>query len=99
MPKRGLQASSRQRAKRFTPVDSFKHHTGDSMIWLGSTPILKEKTLGMVRGTHFSSPNLTTGLWLVGLVTPCHRGTIHLQASTLLRDSNSVPTAHQSASH
>ncbi|GFU76984.1 hypothetical protein TNCV_4521401 [Trichonephila clavipes] len=29
---------------------SFKHHSGDSTILLGSTPILRDKNLGVVRG-------------------------------------------------
>ncbi|GFU14633.1 cytochrome P450 2J5 [Trichonephila clavipes] len=35
-----------------TPVvsRSFEHDTGDSTIWLGSTPILRENTLEVVRG-------------------------------------------------
>ncbi|GFX97221.1 hypothetical protein TNCV_557111 [Trichonephila clavipes] len=45
---RSPQNSSWQGA-RCTPVvnRSFEHHTGDSTIWLVSTPILRENTLGL----------------------------------------------------
>ncbi|GFS93094.1 hypothetical protein TNCV_532921 [Trichonephila clavipes] len=29
---------------------SFEHNAGDNMIWLGSTPSLRENTLKVVRG-------------------------------------------------
>ncbi|GFW96606.1 hypothetical protein TNCV_2846631 [Trichonephila clavipes] len=50
MSDRGPRNSSRQRAG-CTPVVSrrFQHHTGDSTIRLGSTPILRENTLEVVR--------------------------------------------------
>ncbi|GFT97712.1 hypothetical protein TNCV_4229061 [Trichonephila clavipes] len=35
---------------------SFGHHAGVSMILLGSTPILRENTLGLVRGLTFPFP-------------------------------------------
>ncbi|GFW46043.1 hypothetical protein TNCV_3276611 [Trichonephila clavipes] len=34
-----------------TPVvsSSFEHHAGDRALWIGSTPILREDTLGVIR--------------------------------------------------
>ncbi|GFW43584.1 hypothetical protein TNCV_4769361 [Trichonephila clavipes] len=59
----------------------FEHHTGDSTIWLVSTPILKEDTWD----GHLSIPstNPTRGLAARRLfrVPPCREGTIHLQTS------------------
>ncbi|GFY26381.1 hypothetical protein TNCV_25781 [Trichonephila clavipes] len=64
---------------------SFEHHTGDRMIWLGFTPILRENNLGWSGASHLSSPstNLTRELAARRLfkVPPCHEGTIHLQTS------------------
>ncbi|GFW93755.1 hypothetical protein TNCV_4220361 [Trichonephila clavipes] len=64
---------------------SFEHHTGGSTIWLVSTPILKEDTLGWSGASHISSPstNHTRGFAARGLfiVPPCREGTTHLQAS------------------
>ncbi|GFX92783.1 hypothetical protein TNCV_4876401 [Trichonephila clavipes] len=71
------------------------------MIWLDSTPTLKENTMGVVRGTsHLSSPsiNLRIGLgtrWLLR-APPCHKGTI--QHPCLLGASNPGPIVQQSAS-
>ncbi|GFU70325.1 hypothetical protein TNCV_2106641 [Trichonephila clavipes] len=65
MSDRDPRNSSRQGA-RFTPVvyRSFEHHLGDSVIWLGSTPILRENHLTMVRSllplTHFHQPHERT---------------------------------------
>ncbi|GFW99676.1 hypothetical protein TNCV_3419071 [Trichonephila clavipes] len=64
---------------------SFEHHTGDSTFWLGSIPILRKITLGVVRGIRLSSPfiKLTRGPAARRLlrVPPCRKGTIHLQTS------------------
>ncbi|GFW14465.1 hypothetical protein TNCV_298851 [Trichonephila clavipes] len=84
----GPRNSSRQGAS-CTPVvsRSIEHHTGDSTIWHGSTSILRENALGVVRGLPISSPSthLTRGLVARGLfrVSPCPKGTIHLQTSML----------------
>ncbi|GFT27553.1 hypothetical protein TNCV_1276321 [Trichonephila clavipes] len=55
------------------------------MFWLISTPILRENTLGVVRGLPplFPSTNLTRGpeaTWLF-TIPPCCKGTKHLQTS------------------
>ncbi|GFW74817.1 hypothetical protein TNCV_5137961 [Trichonephila clavipes] len=61
-------------------IRSFKHDTGDNMIWLLSTPILRERT----ESSHFSSHsnNFTRELAARRMfrLTPCRKGTIHLQA-------------------
>ncbi|GFW13729.1 hypothetical protein TNCV_2105531 [Trichonephila clavipes] len=64
---------------------SFEHLAGDRTIQLGFTPILKENTLGVVRGLTLSSlsTNLTRGLaarWLFR-VPPYRKCTMHLQIS------------------
>ncbi|GFW15171.1 hypothetical protein TNCV_173181 [Trichonephila clavipes] len=70
-----------------TPVvsRSFEHHIGDSTIWLGFTPILRDDIWGRSWASHLSSPstNLTRGLAVRRLlIVPPHReGTIHLQTS------------------
>ncbi|GFY09157.1 hypothetical protein TNCV_4663481 [Trichonephila clavipes] len=54
---------------------SFEHHTGDSTIWLGSTPILRENTLGVIKDSHLSSPSTNTSpevLWLDGYLEYSH---------------------------
>ncbi|GFU74112.1 hypothetical protein TNCV_1642361 [Trichonephila clavipes] len=58
---------------------SFEFHAGDSTILLGSTPISREGSLGVVRGL----PPLTRGLVPQRLfrVPPCREGTVHLQTS------------------
>ncbi|GFX20648.1 hypothetical protein TNCV_4269801 [Trichonephila clavipes] len=40
-------------------IRSFEHHSGNSTIWLGFTPILRENTLGVVRNLPPPSINLT----------------------------------------
>ncbi|GFS73101.1 hypothetical protein TNCV_686791 [Trichonephila clavipes] len=82
---RGPRNSSRQWA-RCTPVvnRSIEHHTGDSTIYLGSNPILRDPG-GVSGASHLSSPsiNLTRGLatrWLFR-VLPCRKGTLHLRTS------------------
>ncbi|GFX97471.1 hypothetical protein TNCV_2840311 [Trichonephila clavipes] len=59
-------------------IRSFEHHTDDSTIWLFSTLILRENTLGVVRG--LPSHERTCQLFRV---PPCHKGTLHLQKSML----------------
>ncbi|GFV95231.1 hypothetical protein TNCV_1293491 [Trichonephila clavipes] len=58
---------------------------GDSTILLGSTPILRENILEVIKGLPplFSFPNLTRGLAAKRLfkVPPCHKSTVHLQTS------------------
>ncbi|GFS91299.1 hypothetical protein TNCV_1307061 [Trichonephila clavipes] len=66
---------------------SFEHHAGDNTIWLGSTPISREKIRRWSEASQLSSPstNLTRELaarWLFR-VPPCHKSTIHLQTSML----------------
>ncbi|GFV39900.1 hypothetical protein TNCV_1850371 [Trichonephila clavipes] len=62
-----------------------EHHADDSTIWLSSTLILRESTLGWSGASHLSSSstNLTRGLRARRLfrVHPCREGTVHLQAS------------------
>ncbi|GFU86045.1 hypothetical protein TNCV_3070471 [Trichonephila clavipes] len=64
---------------------SFEHDTGDSKIWLVSTPILREDTWWWSGTSHFSTPstNQTRGLAARRLfrVAPYRKGTIHLQTS------------------
>ncbi|GFW20666.1 hypothetical protein TNCV_1048891 [Trichonephila clavipes] len=64
---------------------AFEHHTGYSTFWLGSTPILRENTLGVVKSLPclFLSTNLTKGLAARRLfrVPLCRKGPIHLQTS------------------
>ncbi|GFV85289.1 hypothetical protein TNCV_929191 [Trichonephila clavipes] len=75
---------------------SLEHHVGDSTFRLVSTPILRDNTLGTVRGLSPPSTNLTRGLAARRLfrVLPCHEGSIHLQKHPcLLRDLNPGPTA------
>ncbi|GFX50667.1 hypothetical protein TNCV_2722531 [Trichonephila clavipes] len=64
-------------------IRSFEHLASDSMIWLVSTPILRENTMGRSGVSRLSSPstNLTRGHAVRRLfrVPPCHEGTIHLQ--------------------
>ncbi|GFS47864.1 hypothetical protein TNCV_3598531 [Trichonephila clavipes] len=67
-----------------TPVVShrFEHHTGNNIIWLGSTSILRENPWGSQRNpTSFSSTNISRLLAARRLfgVPPCHEGTEHLQ--------------------
>ncbi|GFU57138.1 hypothetical protein TNCV_1780011 [Trichonephila clavipes] len=54
-----------------------------SNIWLVSSPILRENTLGVVRGLSSPSTSLTRGLVARRLfrVPSCRVGTIHLQTS------------------
>ncbi|GFT06503.1 hypothetical protein TNCV_3356291 [Trichonephila clavipes] len=64
---------------------SFEHHTGDSTNQLVSTPILREDTWGWSGASHLPTPstNHTRGLVARRLfkVSPCFKGTIHLQTS------------------
>ncbi|GFV13912.1 hypothetical protein TNCV_523891 [Trichonephila clavipes] len=77
---RGPRNSSWQRASR-----SFEHYTGDSTIWLDSTPILRENTLEMVRGLPplfaFHYPQERLAARRLFRVLSCRRNTIHLQTS------------------
>ncbi|GFV80276.1 hypothetical protein TNCV_4956791 [Trichonephila clavipes] len=80
----------------------FEHHVGDSAILLGSTPILRENTLGWSGSSHLSPPctNLTRGLTprLLFRVPLCCDGTIHLQLSMSSPGYEPGPTAQQSMS-
>ncbi|GFT33696.1 hypothetical protein TNCV_4382241 [Trichonephila clavipes] len=66
MSDQGSRNSSRQRS-RCKPVVScsFEHHAGDRTFWLGSKPVLRENTLGVVRGLPplfpFCQPHERTG--------------------------------------
>ncbi|GFT77698.1 hypothetical protein TNCV_4245651 [Trichonephila clavipes] len=71
-----------------TPVVSrrFEHHTGDRMISLVSTPILRENTLGVAKGLPPLIPLPPTSredLQLDGYLKhpPCREGTVLLQTS------------------
>ncbi|GFU81927.1 hypothetical protein TNCV_2537361 [Trichonephila clavipes] len=91
MSYRGSRNSLRQRAK-CTPVvsRSFEYHSGDSTFWLGSTPILRGNTLGMVRGFHQSSPstNLMRGLAAHGYLEYPH-------AAKTKQEEECDPPAHK----
>ncbi|GFT11960.1 hypothetical protein TNCV_725671 [Trichonephila clavipes] len=74
---------------------SFEHHVGDSTIWLGSIPILRENIRRWSEASQLSSPftNLMRELaarWLFR-EPPCHKGTIHLQTSTLSPEFEPMP--------
>ncbi|GFV48156.1 hypothetical protein TNCV_3554351 [Trichonephila clavipes] len=77
-------ALSSRRAVVTGPL-SFEPHAGDSTILICSTPILRENTLGVVKGLPPLSPstNLTRGLAARRLfrVPRCREGTVHLQTS------------------
>ncbi|GFY16625.1 hypothetical protein TNCV_2787511 [Trichonephila clavipes] len=63
---------------------SFEHHTVDSTILLGSTPILRENALGGQKPpTSSPSTNLTREHAARRILrgVPCRKGTIHLQTS------------------
>ncbi|GFX16163.1 hypothetical protein TNCV_4704191 [Trichonephila clavipes] len=67
-------------------IRSFEHHTGDSTIQPISTPILREKTLGVgIRASHLSIPstNLMRGFAARRLfkVPTCREGAMQLQTS------------------
>ncbi|PRD36099.1 UNVERIFIED_CONTAM: hypothetical protein NCL1_09697 [Trichonephila clavipes] len=88
-----------------TPVVScsFEHHTGDSTIWLDSTPILRENTLeGSQRPLTCLPlpPTSREDLRLDGYLEYPHAAkTLYIyKYPCLLWDSNPVPTAQQSAS-
>ncbi|GFX82881.1 hypothetical protein TNCV_2958371 [Trichonephila clavipes] len=84
-PDRDPRNSSWPRKFIMMPVVSrnFEHHTGDSMIWLVSTPILREDIWGWSGASHPLPPASREDLWLDGYLEypPCHEGTIHLQTS------------------
>ncbi|GFW07609.1 hypothetical protein TNCV_3917421 [Trichonephila clavipes] len=73
MPGQSPRNSSLQRA-RCTPAagHNFDHHSGDNTLWLGSTPILKNNTIGVVRSFPplfpFHQPlQRTSARWLFGV--------------------------------
>ncbi|GFV98620.1 uncharacterized protein TNCV_1453061 [Trichonephila clavipes] len=101
---RGPRNSSRLRARIVTPVVSlsFEHHAGDSTILLGSTPIYREQTRGW-SGPPTSLPLPPTtreDMRLDGYLEYPHAVKVRYiyKHPCLLRDSNLVPTARQSAS-
>ncbi|GFV71362.1 hypothetical protein TNCV_3133531 [Trichonephila clavipes] len=63
----------------------FEHHSGDNTIWLGSTPILRENTLMVVRGLlprfPFRQPHERNSARQLFRVAPRRKGIIHLQTS------------------
>ncbi|GFX08605.1 hypothetical protein TNCV_4171041 [Trichonephila clavipes] len=79
---------------------SFEHYAGDSTILSGSIPVLRKKTMWVVRASYLCSPsaNVTRRRAARPLfcVPPCRKGTINLKPPCLLRDSNTIPTALQS---
>ncbi|GFW17946.1 hypothetical protein TNCV_2231271 [Trichonephila clavipes] len=83
---------------------SFEYHTGDSMIWLSPTLILRESTLGD-QGPYLSSPSIDLTIELAARrlfsVPPHRKGTIHLLTSMpspgfklKLNDTASSVTSH-----
>ncbi|GFX60875.1 hypothetical protein TNCV_1311681 [Trichonephila clavipes] len=76
---------------------SFEHYTGDSTIWLGSTPILREDTWEWSGVSHLSTPSTNHMRALAARrlfrVPPCRKGTIHYIFTVV-----PVPPASQSAS-
>ncbi|GFS95113.1 uncharacterized protein TNCV_2704681 [Trichonephila clavipes] len=103
-----IQSNIRSRPTKFivdieiTPVVSlsFEHHAGDSTILLGSTQILRENNLEVVRGLQLSSRSTTSreDLLLDGYLE-CPHATKALyiyKHPCLLWDSNPDPTAQQS---
>ncbi|GFX44201.1 uncharacterized protein TNCV_4119971 [Trichonephila clavipes] len=82
---------------------SFEHHTGDSTIYLGFTPILRGNTLGNVQGptTSYPLPPISReDLLLDGTLEYPHavKALYIYKHSCLLQNSNPVPTTQQSAS-
>ncbi|GFY16895.1 uncharacterized protein TNCV_3689531 [Trichonephila clavipes] len=82
---------------------SFGHHAGDSMIWLGSTPSLRENTPGGGQRPPTSLPLLLTSREDLQLDSyleypPATKALYTYKNPCLLRDSSSGPTAPQSAS-
>ncbi|GFV42042.1 hypothetical protein TNCV_1569091 [Trichonephila clavipes] len=72
-------------SRSMRPRRSFEHHTGDSTIWLVSTPILREDTWGWSGASHLSSSSTNHARGLAArrlfIVPSCREGTIHLQTS------------------
>ncbi|GFX21105.1 hypothetical protein TNCV_4366851 [Trichonephila clavipes] len=80
---------------------SFEHHTGDCVIWLDSTPILRENILEVVKAFH--QPHKRTCGW----TAPGCKGTIRLQTfmpslgfkprpnSSVVSITNATPDAWQ----
>ncbi|GFV56045.1 uncharacterized protein TNCV_2266311 [Trichonephila clavipes] len=93
MSDRGPRNSSRQRA-RCTPVVSrnFEQHTNDSTSRLGSTPALRENTLGVVKGLP---PTSREDLRLDGYLEYLHtaKALYIYKHPCLLWDLNPGPTA------
>ncbi|GFU70201.1 hypothetical protein TNCV_5057931 [Trichonephila clavipes] len=55
---------------------SFEHHAGYSTICVSSTPVLRENTLGVVRGLLSTSRE---NLRLLRVSILCYKGTLYLQ--------------------
>ncbi|GFU89376.1 uncharacterized protein TNCV_1783581 [Trichonephila clavipes] len=75
---------------------SFEHHTGDSTMWLISTPILREGTWGGQVPITSLPPRPTTreDLRLDGYLEYRHAAkALCIYKHLCLRDSNPVPTA------
>ncbi|GFU19968.1 hypothetical protein TNCV_2705971 [Trichonephila clavipes] len=102
-PDRGPRISSWQRAK-VTPVvcRSFEHHAGYRTIYLDFTSLLRRTPWGVIRGLPPSSPstNITRGLAARRLFKVPHaaKALYIYKHPCLVRDSNPVPAAPQSAS-
>ncbi|GFT00533.1 hypothetical protein TNCV_140931 [Trichonephila clavipes] len=81
---------------------SLEHHASDSKFWLVSTPILRENTLGEVRGFPPLSPstNLARGLVSQRLfrMSPCRENCIHLQTFISSPGFKTRPYGTESAS-
>ncbi|GFV29587.1 uncharacterized protein TNCV_329531 [Trichonephila clavipes] len=73
-------------------IRSFEHHTGDSKIWLVSTPKLKGNTLRVVKGLP---PTSQEDLWLDGYLEYYHaaKELYICKHPCLIRDSNPGSTA------
>ncbi|GFW51047.1 uncharacterized protein TNCV_3593291 [Trichonephila clavipes] len=100
----GPRNSLRQRAGCTPAVNrSFEHRTGGSTIWFGSTPILRENTLELVRCHPLVFPfhqPLRENLWHDGYLKCPHaaKTPYTYRHPCLRRDSNPGPTTQQSAS-
>ncbi|GFT73151.1 hypothetical protein TNCV_2554371 [Trichonephila clavipes] len=90
---RGSRNSPRQRARCTHAVSrNFLYHSGDSTIWLGSTPILRENILEVAKELNSYSLLSTSpeDFWLDGYLE-CRKDTAHLQIPLLSLEFESRP--------
>ncbi|GFU06034.1 hypothetical protein TNCV_3395521 [Trichonephila clavipes] len=84
-------------------IFSFEHNAGGSTIWLGSTPILRENTLGVAKSLPplwpFHQPHERTCGSTAIRVSPSREKALYIyKHPCLLRYSNPGTTSPQSAS-